>query len=77
VARKDADTRRSLVLDPGLDKLQALLLAMEDGDEISVTHASKVSGLATSHCEAVLEALTRAGLMLRHDDAYVRTHPID
>jgi hypothetical protein len=70
--------RRSLVLDPGLDKLQTLLLAMEEGDEISVPHATKVSGLAPAHCEAVLEALARAGLMTRRqDDAYVRRHPAD
>ena len=70
--------RRSLVLDPGLDKLQSLLLAMEEGDEISVAEATKASGLASSHCEAVLEALARAGLMTRRqDDVYVRRHPAD
>ena len=30
---------RSLVIDPGLDKLQELLLGMEPGDEISVARA--------------------------------------
>ena len=67
--------RRSLVVDAGLDKLQNLLLAMQDGDEVSLPHAAAISGLDVSHCETVLEALVRAGLMIRsHGDAYVRTH---
>jgi len=37
--------RRSLVVDVGLDKLQDLLLAMEEGDEISRPHAVAISGL--------------------------------
>ena len=69
--------RRSLVLDPGLDKLQALLLAMEEGDVITVLQATQASGLAAAHCEIVLEALVRAELMTRQDDAYVRRHPAD
>jgi hypothetical protein len=68
--------RRSLVLDAGLDKLQKMLLAMSEGDEVTVPHAVKISGLEPTHCEAVLEALTRAGLMARLEgDAYVRRHP--
>jgi hypothetical protein len=68
--------RRSLVLDAGLDKLQKMLLAMSDGDEVTVPHAVEISGLDPTHCEAVLEALTRAGLMARlQGDAYVRRHP--
>ena len=70
--------RRSLVTDAGLDKLQELLLGMSEGDEISVPHAVDVSGLAAAHCEAVLEALTRAGLMIRlQGDAYVRRHLVE
>lgn len=70
--------RRSLVVDAGLDKLQELLLAMGEGDEVSVPHAMKISGLEAAHCEAVLDALTRVGLMIRRQgDAYVRTHPAD
>jgi hypothetical protein len=70
--------RRSLVLDAGLDKLQNQLLAMSEGDEISVPHAMKISGLEADQCEAVLEALTRAGLMLRlQGDAYVRRRLAD
>jgi hypothetical protein len=66
---------RSLVLDAGLDKLQELLLAMTEGDEVSVPHAMKISGLPSDHCAAVLDALTRAGLMMRlQGDAYVRRH---
>ena len=67
--------RRSLVVDAGLDKLQELLLTMDEGDEISVPHASRISGLQLTQCEAVLEALTRAGLLIRlQGDAYIRRH---
>jgi hypothetical protein len=66
---------RSLVLDTGLDKLQDLLLTMGEGDQVSVLHAREISGLQAAQCEAVLEALTRAGLMIRlQGDAYVRRH---
>ena len=67
--------RRSLVVDAGLDKLQQLLLTMHEGDEISVPHAARISGLQSTQCEAVLEALTRAGLLIRlQGDAYIRRH---
>lgn len=67
--------RRSLVLDAGLDKLQDRLLAMGEGDEINVPHAMKISGLPEGPCQAVLDALMRAGLMMRlQGDAYIRTH---
>ena len=70
--------RRSLVLDVGLDKLQDLLLAMGEGDEVCVPQAMKISGLESKQCEAVLEALARAGLMVRlRGDAYVRRHLAD
>jgi hypothetical protein len=70
--------RRSLVLDAGLDKLQDLLLSMTVGDEISLPDAMHISGLPTGPCEAVLEALTRAGLMTRlRGDAYVRRRLAD
>ena len=70
--------RRSLVLDAGLDKLQDMLLAMEEGDQVSLPHAMKISGLRSGQCEAVLEALARAGLMMRlQHDAYVRRHLAD
>jgi DNA-binding IclR family transcriptional regulator len=69
---------RTLVLDPGLDRLQALLLEMAEGDELRVPDASRVSGLEPAQCEAVLDALTRAGLMARlAGDAYVRRHLAD
>src|SRR5207237_6753341 len=65
--------RRSLVLDAGLDKLQAFLLGMVPGDEVSVHRAMEVSGLDAAQCDAVLDALARAGLMMRlQHDAYVR-----
>jgi hypothetical protein len=65
--------RRSLTLDAGLDKLQAFLLAMVPGDELSVPRAMEISGLDAAQCDAVLDALSRAGFMLRlQHDAYVR-----
>jgi hypothetical protein len=78
IGRRERTMRRSFVVDAGLDKLQDLLLAMEEGDQVSVPHAVEVSGLGVSHCETVLEALVRAGLMIRlQGDAYVRTHLAD
>jgi hypothetical protein len=66
--------RRSLVLDAGLDKLQAFLLGMVPGDEVSIPRAMEISGLNHSQCDAVLNALARAGLMIRlQHDAYVRS----
>ena len=65
--------RHSLVIDPGMDKLQELLLAMAPGDEVSVARATEVSGLDQSQCDAVLEGLMRAGFMVRIDHgAYAR-----
>jgi hypothetical protein len=65
--------RRSLVLDAGLDKLQDFLLGMAPGDELSVSRASEISGLDHKLCDSVLDALMRAGLMIRlQHDAYIR-----
>ena len=65
--------RRTLVIDAGLDKLQAFLLEMAPGDEVSPQHAAELSGLETRQCDAVLDALVRAGLMVRVSaDAYIR-----
>ena len=65
--------RRSLVLDAGLDRLQAFLLLMLPGDAVSVPRAMEISGLDARQCDAVLDALARAGLMIRlQHDAYVR-----
>lgn len=62
-----------MVLDTGLDKLQEFLLTMTPGDELSAARASEISGLDAARCDAVLTALTRAGLMIRlQHDAYVR-----
>jgi predicted transcriptional regulator of viral defense system len=64
---------RPHAIDDGLDKLQDFLLAMAPGDEVSVIHARDISGLDAATCEAVLDALLRAGLMMRlQHDAYVR-----
>jgi hypothetical protein len=50
-----------------------MLLGLAPGDEVSVAQATEVSGLNESQCDAVLEALMRAGLMVRlQDGAYVR-----
>jgi hypothetical protein len=71
--KKKPTVRRSLVLDAGLDKLQTFLLDMVPGDEVSVPRAMEISGLDASQCDAVLNALARAGLMIRlQHDAYVR-----
>ena len=76
--KESLQMRRTLVLDTGLDKLQELLLGMTAGDEVSVPHAVAISGLRADYCAAVLEALTRAGLMTRlQGDAYVRRHLAD
>jgi hypothetical protein len=73
--KNKAIVRRSLVLDAGLDKLQAFLLGMVPGDELSVPRAMEISGLDAAQCDAVLDALARAGLMMRlQHDAYVRRH---
>jgi hypothetical protein len=64
--------RRTLV-NTGFDKLQDFLLAMSPGDEVSAQRASEISGLDHERCSAVLDALMRAGLMMRlQQDAYVR-----
>jgi hypothetical protein len=69
---------RSLAVDVGLDKLQDLLLALKEGDDVTLSHAVAVSGLQPPQCEAVLEALVRAGLMMRAaGEIYVRTHQAD
>lgn len=66
----------------GLDRLQEFLLAMEPGDRLSTSRAHEISGLDLAMCDTVLDALMRAGLMVRgHQDApdaYVRVrlqHP--
>jgi hypothetical protein len=70
---KKTTMQPSLTLDAGLDKLQAFLLAMAPGDEMSVPRAVAISGLDASQCDTVLDALARAGLMIRlQHDAYVR-----
>ena len=64
---------RGTSVDIGLEKLQDFLLAMAPGDELSARHAAEISGLDHKRCDAILEALMRAGLMMRlQHDAYVR-----
>jgi hypothetical protein len=64
---------RGTSVDIGLDKLQDFLLAMAPGDEVSARHAAEISGLDHKRCDAILDALMRAGLMMRlQQDAYVR-----
>jgi len=64
--------RQTLALD-GLNRLQEFLLAMAIGDQLSAKHASEISGLDCKRCQALLDALMRAGVMMhfRHD-TYVR-----
>ena len=59
--------------DAGFDRLQEYLLAMTPGDQISVSRAVEISGLQAAQCDAVLNALRHAGLMMRlQHDAFVR-----
>jgi hypothetical protein len=65
--------RSSRALDEGFDRLQEHLLEMTPGDQISVSRAAELSGLDSTRCDAVLNALLRAGLMIRlQHDAFVR-----
>jgi hypothetical protein len=65
--------RRRSSIDEGLDKLQAYLLTMAPGDEVSATRAAEISGLDLHRCDVVLDALMHVGLMMRRQhDAYVR-----
>ena len=57
--------RSSQALDAGFDRLQDFLLAMSPGDEISVGRAVEISGLDRPECDAVLNALLNAGLLMR------------
>ena len=60
-------------VDAGFDRLQEYLLAMTPGDQISVSRAAEISGLEAAQCDAVLNALLHAGLMMRlQHDAFVR-----
>src|SRR5438105_14691929 len=54
VANKEPVKPRSLVLDAGLDKLQAFLLEMSPGDELSVDRAVQISALEAEVCKRVL-----------------------
>ena len=64
--------RRTQALD-GLNTLQEFLLAMALGDQLSAQRASEISGLDYKRCEALLDALMRAGVMMRlQPDTYVR-----
>ena len=59
----------SLSANDGFDRLQRVLLAMQIGDDLCVNDAAQVSGLKEHVCLAVLEGLTRAGLMIDEGDA--------
>jgi hypothetical protein len=64
---------RRTQVDTGMDKLQDFLLAMSPGDELSARHAAELSGLDHRRCDKILDALMRAGLMVRlQHDAYIR-----
>ena len=64
---------RSQAIDEAFDRLQEHLLAMSPGDQISVNRAVEISGLDAGQCDAILNALLHAGLMMRlQHDAFVR-----
>ncbi len=74
----DESVRKTFGLDAGLDKLQAYLLAMSPGEELNVSSAATISALPRDACARVLDALARAGLLMRlPSDAYVRATPIN
>lgn len=57
----------------GFDRLQRLLVAMHSGDALLSSEAAQLSGLREQVCRAMLEGLTRAGLMSHEpDDRFVR-----
>ena len=65
--------KSSRAIDAAFDRLQEYLLEMIPGDEISVTRAAEISGLDANQCDAVLNALLHAGLLMRlQHDAFVR-----
>lgn len=63
--------------DDAFDRLQRLLLALREGDEVAAREASRLTGLAEPTCTAVLEGLARAGLLLhRAGDRFVRVSTV-
>lgn len=65
--------RKGSAQNEGFDRLERLLLSMRAGDDLTVGDAASATGLTTSVCEAVLERLTRVGLMSRAaNDRFVR-----
>ena len=68
------DTARNSV-NEGFDRLQHRLLEMRAGDQLTPGEAARLSGLTENMCRAVLEGLTRAGLMSAESDGrFVRRH---
>lgn len=64
-------------LDDAFDRLQRLLLAMREGDEVAAREAARLTGLAEPTCRAVLDGLARAGLLShRTDDRFVRVSTV-
>jgi len=61
----------------GFERLQDLLLAMRAGDELWSTDLAQASGLAEHICQAVLEGLTRSGLMSREADGRLVRRTLD
>ena len=55
------------------DRLQSLLVSLTPGDEIHLAAAARDTGLPSSTCETVLDALTRVDLFTRvGDHTFVR-----
>ncbi len=63
--------------DGRFDRLQNLILAMQVGDELHPRDAARISGLSQHICEAMLEGLTRAGLMSKRDDGLFTRRSLD
>jgi DNA-binding IclR family transcriptional regulator len=57
-----------LHMNEGFDRFQRLLLAMHSGDELRATEAADLTGLSPETCRAMLDGLTRAGLMSNEGD---------
>jgi hypothetical protein len=63
---------RSLEIDPGLDKLQDLLLGMVPGDEVSVARSVEFSGFDEAQCDEVLDTDARRADVASPAGGYVR-----
>ncbi len=55
------------------ERLQRLLLTLRDGDRLAAREAARLTGLAETTCQSVLEGLAKAGHMSHEGgDQFVR-----